>query len=112
MELSVNGIGAVVVTMKTTDAALGDLVMMDGHFQVKKATAEAEPIGICVSRNGDYAGIQVKGGVEVTCTDETLTPGYQMLKATSENGIAKGTAGALHLVVSVDTGAKTAFVVL
>lgn len=112
MEMSVNGIGTVVVTLKGAELSVGDLVMMDGNFGAKKAGTDAEPVGVCVSKNGSYAGVQIKGGVQVGCSDSTLTPGYQMLKATATNEVAKGTTGVPHLVVSVDTAAKTAEIVL
>lgn len=112
MNVSVNGIGEVVITMKAeADVNLGDLVVMKESFNVKKAAAEEEPIGMCVSKNGEYAAVQIHGGMVVPCEDEGLTPGYAALKATSNGGVAKAESGINRLVVAVDTVSKNAEVI-
>lgn len=109
MSVSVNGIGEVVVTMKAESGVNpGDLVAMKESFLVKKAEKDEEPAGLCVSRNGDIAGVQLRGGMVLPCEDATLTVGYSPLKMAANGSVAKGTSGVSRLVVSVDTTAKTA----
>lgn len=112
MNTSIIGIGEIVITLPAEKTlALGDFVTINDTGTAVKAANEAEPVGVCVSRNGAYAGVQVKGGVRVPCTDSTLKPGYQILKV-SDGKLAKGTAGTPHLVVSADTVLETAEVIL
>lgn len=113
MNIGVNGIGEVVLTLQAETAVkLGDLVTLKSNGLVQKAAADADPIGICVSRNGAYAGVQVKGGAVLPCTDSTLTVGYTPVKATAAGGIAKAAEGISRLVVAVDSSAKTAEILL
>ena len=111
--MNYNQIGDVTATFRISGTLkVGDLVTMAENSTVKAAAKDTEVIGVCVSKNGSYAGVQIQGGVQVGCSDSTLTPGYQMLKATATNEVAKGTTGVPHLVVSVDTAAKIAEIVL
>ena len=111
--MNYNQIGDVTATFRINGTVkVGDLVTMAENSTVKAATADAQVIGVCVSKNGDYAGVQIRGGVTVACSDSTLTVGYHPLKAAADNKIALGTAGAEHLVVAVDTTAQTAMVIL
>ena len=108
-----DAMGDVTATFKVSGSlALGDLVSLKENDTVQKAAENASVIGVCVSLNGSYAGIQIKGGITVPCSDSTLTVGYQQLKAASGGGVQKGTAGAFHLVVSNDTTASTATIIL
>ncbi len=113
MSTSVSGIGELVATFQVEDTiALGDLVVLSDQQTVKKAQAEEELIGVCVSINGNYAGIQLKGGTVLNCQDTSLTVGYHPLKVLAENNIAKADNGAHHLVVRVDNVNKIAEVIL
>lgn len=108
--MNFNQIGDVTATFRISGTiALGDLVAMKENQIVQKAAANAEVIGVCASLNGNYAGIQVKGGVTVP-SNGTLTPGYRQIKATADGKAALATSGAYHLVV--DAGADTAVVIL
>ncbi len=112
MKTSVIGIGETVITLPAEETlALGDFVTINDGGTAVKAANDAEPVGVCVSLNGAYAGIQVKGGLRAPCTDSTLKPGYQLLKV-SDGKIFKGTTGTPHLVVSVDTTLQIAEVIL
>lgn len=111
--MNYNQIGDVTATFRTSGNVLvGDLVSLKENSTVQAAAADEEIIGVCVSKNGIYAGVQVRGGVTVACADSALKVGYRQLKAVADNKIALGTAGAYHLVVSVDTAAETAMVLL
>jgi hypothetical protein len=108
-----NAIGDVTATFKISgDLVLGDIVTMAENDTVKKAEADNEIVGVCVSLNGAYAGIQVKGGICVPYNDSTLTVGYQQLKAVGDGSVSKGTTGTFHLVVNADTVSKTATIIL
>ena len=111
--MNYNQIGEVTATFQTSGTVnVGDLVAMAENSTVETAAANDEVIGVCVSKNGSYVGVQLKGGTTLACSDSTLTVGYHQLKAASGNSIALATEGAYHLVVSVDTGVKTAMVIL
>lgn len=111
--MNYNQIGEVTATfLASGEVNLGDLVTISGNNSVKKAALNEEVVGVCVSKNGSYVGVQVKGGVTVSCNDATLTVGYHPLKAAASNSIALATTGANHLVVSSDTTAKTAMIIL
>lgn len=100
MSISIQGIGELTLTLKTSsDLALGDLVTLSPDGQAVKAAINAEPIGVCVSRNGAYLGVQVAGGIRLA-QDGTLKTGYQPIKA-GTNGVSLSTAGKPRLVVAV-----------
>lgn len=108
-----DAIGDVTATFKVSgELAVGDIVTLKENDTVKKAAANDTLVGVCVSLNGSYAGVQIKGGVCVPCSDATLTVGYQQLKIAADGSAAKGTAGTFYLVVNADTSAKTATIIL
>ena len=111
--MNYNQIGDVTATFRVSGTLkVGDLVTMAENSTVQAAAKDTEVIGVCVSKNGSYAGVQIRGGITVACSDATLTVGYHPLKAAENNAVALGTTGADHLVVSVDTTGKTAMVIL
>lgn len=113
MSICVNSIGEVTITLKKEGVInVGDLVMMHANNTAKVATAEADPIGVCVSKNGDYVAVMVSGGVTLKCDGGDLTTGFHPIKVQAGNKIAKGTTGKLRLVVDVNSTAKTAQVIL
>lgn len=100
MSISINGIGETVITLKTaTTVNIGDFVTLSGNGIAVKAETNAEPVGVCVSKNGTYLGVQIAGGMTLP-QDGTLTIGYHPVK-TAAAGLALATAGKPRLVISV-----------
>lgn len=113
MNVSVNGIGSVVITAKIFgEIALGDFVTMKANGQVQKAATEADPVGVCASKNGEYIAVIIGGGTVVKCEDATLTVGFSPIKVTAARGIAKAASGKLRLITAVDSVMKTAEIIL
>ena len=53
MNTSIIGIGEIVITLPAEKTlALGDFVTINDTGTAVKAANEAEPVGVCVSRNG------------------------------------------------------------
>lgn len=100
MSIAINGINNVVITLDTTtDVALGDWVSLSASGIGATAVSGAEPIGMCVSKNGSLIGVQIAGAMSIA-HDGTLAVGYKYLK-TSIAGITISTTGTPRLVVSV-----------
>lgn len=113
MSICVNSIGDVTITLKKEgEVNVGDLVQMSKNQTAKKAVAESDPIGVCLSVNGEYMAVLVSGGVTLNCDDSTLEVGFAPIKVADGNKIKKGTAGKTRLVVDVDKTGKTAQVIL
>ncbi len=101
MSIGVNGIGEVVMTLQAGDDSigLGDFVTLSDNGVASKAANDSDPVGVCVSKNGKYIGVQIAGGVTVA-QNGTLTRGFSPVKVTAQ-GLAKATAGKTRLVVSI-----------
>lgn len=100
MSISINGIGETVITLKTATAVnIGDFITLSGNGLAVKAAVNAEPVGVCISKNNSYVGIQIAGGMTVP-QDGTLTIGYHPVKTAAE-GLALATAGKPRLIISV-----------
>ncbi len=107
MSVSFNTIGEVTATFKINgNLANGDLVTINTDGTVEKAATTEEIIGVCVSTNGVYAGIQIKGGVKVKA-DSTLTTGYKALTVSADNTVKAASTGCMHLVCEVSGGFAT-----
>ncbi|MGI5895570.1 MAG: hypothetical protein ACOX6U_01315 [Oscillospiraceae bacterium] len=101
MSVCFNGISDVVVTFQTASAAIGDLVAVSANKTVKKAGASDSICGLVVSRNGEFVGVQIKGAMELPCTDSTIALGRQEIVPDGSNGIKKPASGASGLPVLV-----------
>lgn len=115
MSVRFNGISDVVVTFNTASAQVGDLVAVTAGKTVEKA-AEADSIcGLVVSRNENFAGVQIKGAMELPCTDKTVGYGRQEIVPDGANGVKKpedGASGLAVLVVDLDEQKQTITVIL
>lgn len=85
----------------------GDLVVVSGNGTVSAAADDGAFVGVCISKRGDSAAIQLYGAVEVSYTGTTApTVGYQNLLAAGKSSVKVDTDGIQRLVLSVDTTAK------
>lgn len=115
MSVRFNGISDAVATFNTTQAEIGDVVTVSGNKTVEKAKSTDSFCGVVVSKNGNFVGVQIKGAMELPCTDSTLTLGRQEILPNGTNGIVKagtGVSGTPVLVVDVDTAGSKVTVIL
>ncbi len=115
MSVRYNGINDVVVTFTTTSAAIGDLVYVSANKTVAKAAASNTICGLVVSKNGSYVGVQIKGAMELPCSDTNLALGRQEVIPDGSNGIklpASGGKGLSVLVVDIDSTNSKATIIL
>jgi hypothetical protein len=115
MSVRFNGISDVVVTFNTANAVVGDLVCVSANKTVEKATANSTLCGLVVSKNGGYVGVQIKGAMELPCSDATIALGRQEIVPDGSNGIKKaasGAAGLAVLVVDIDAENSKVTVIL
>lgn len=113
MSICVNSIGEVTISLKKEgNVNVGDLVMMSSNQTAKVADNNADPIGVCISKNGDYIGVMISGGVTLNCDDGSLTTGFHPIKVQTGNKITLGESGKTRLIIDVNTTAKTAQVIL
>ena len=101
MSVRFNGISDVVVTFNTADAVIGDLVYVSANKTVEKATTSNTICGLVVSKNGGYVGVQIKGAIELPCSDSTIALGRQEIVPDGSNGVKKPTSGSVGLAVLV-----------
>ena len=111
MDLSFNGFGRQVATFRG-NVEIGDLIAISGNGEVSKAAADAELIGVCVSKRENIVGIQLAGAATLSYSGTAPALGMSILLADKDGGIKTGSAGEKHLDVSVDTAEKTATVIL
>ncbi len=115
MSVRFNGVSDVVVTFNTESAEIGDLVSISGNKTVEKAGSTDSICGLVVSKNGGFVGVQIKGAMELPCSDGTVALGRGTLVPDGENGVkaaASGAAGLAALVVDIDTDNSRVTVIL
>ena len=110
MNVGFEGIGRTVATFackageEDTLPAVGDVVTLSASGEVKKSAAKEHFAGVCVSRNGGYAGVQIRGAITLPYTgDSAPTVGYNGFTAGSglEGEI---TPERLHEIVQTEIG--------
>ena len=90
MSVCFNGISDVVVAFQTASAAIGDLVAVSANKTVEKAGASDSICSLVVSKNGGFVGVQIKGAMELSCTDSAIALGRQEIVPDGSNGIKAG----------------------
>ncbi len=111
MKQSFSGLNEIVVTFSGA-VSVEDIITIGENGMVSKATAEKDIIGVCVSKNADIAGVMIRGAVELNYTGTAPTVGNTSLATAGNNYIKTSTTNQEYLVLSVDTIAKTAVVLL
>nr|DAE27286.1 MAG TPA: hypothetical protein [virus sp. ctWpE22] len=107
MNVRFNGIGDLVATFQTASAELGDVVKISENGTVEKAGDSDGFCGQVVSKNGGYVGVQIKGAMELPCTDSTLELGRAQIVPDGNNGVKKAAEGGVAaLIVEKDTSAN------
>lgn len=118
MSISFDGIGEVAATFRLEEDSkvkVGDVVCITGDGEVGRGTAGDRMCGVAVSVSDDgYAAVQTDGLAEIAYTGTTApTAGWNALKTDGTGGVCvPESGGTSYLVVSVDTGKKTAVVKL
>jgi len=83
----------------------GDPVALSGNGTVAPAEDGQEFIGVCVSRQGDLAGVQLCGAVEAGFTGAPPALGYGALAAAGSQAVKSAESGRSRLILSVDEDA-------
>lgn len=114
MDVSFGGIGEVVATFKTSGTVKkGNLVKLSANATVAACAADDRICGVAIYAAADgFASVQLKGAVTVTYSGTAPTVGYNKLLASAADKIAVDADGFDALVLSVDTTAKTAVIVM
>lgn len=113
MSICVDSIGEVTITLKNEgEVNVGDLVVMSKNKTAKKAVSDEDPIGVCVSKNGEYIAVMISGGATLNCDGGELTAGFHAIKVQEDNKITKAQTGKVRLIIDVDAVSKTAQVIL
>lgn len=111
MELAFNGFHQHITTMEGA-VEIGDLVAVSANGQVTKANADQDFVGICVSKRDQLAGIQLYGTAEIAYTGTAPALGYTGLTCAGNNAVKASANGRKLLVLSVDSAAARAVIIL
>ncbi len=119
MNVGFEGIGRTVATFackageEDTLPAVGDVVTLSASGEVKKSAAKEHFAGVCVSRNGGYAGVQIRGAITLPYTgDSAPTVGYNGFTAGSDKAVQVSADGIKRLTMAVDTQTKAVTILL
>ena len=114
-KVSFEEIGAVAATfLAGENAKKGQVVNLSAADTVDGCSANGNFCGLALDVTGDgVASVQVSGFAQVPCSDSGVAPGWVALTADGTGGVKKAASGGReYLVVSTDTDAKTAVVLL
>lgn len=108
--VSYNGFNSKVITISkaTEENMLGKIVTVSGNNAVV-APKNSEFVGVCVSDNGAYLGVQVEGYVECPYTGTISECGWAHIVSNGTNEVATATATAgsvMRRVMKLDTDNK------
>ncbi len=81
-----------------------------GH-KVEAAENGEDFFGIVVDCDGSFAGVCVRGVVEIKCSESQLGPGFEGLVATGDGKVCTG-MGITRVILDNDSAAKTVTVML
>lgn len=116
MKLSYDSIGQWCATFACSGVTSGKLVKVsaNGTAAVCAAGNDFAGMAVSVSHGGDACSVQLGGIVTAAYTGDTApTVGFGTLAADGSGGVkVVASGGRSHLIVSVDTTAKTATFVL
>lgn len=103
MSISYNGFNTKVLTFEGKNISTDCPVQINNDGTIKNAVSNADFIGVCVSKNGDFAGVQLEGYVEVSYSGTAPAYGYATLAADGNGGVKASDDGISHLVIKLDT---------
>lgn len=112
MKVSFNGFNNKALTFLTDEELeQGDLVTLDGEGKLVPAEQGDVFIGVVESCRGGYASVTVSGALTVPA-DTSVQPGYQGLSMGSNGVVTAGDELFCKFVLSVDTYAGTAVILM
>lgn len=111
MKLSFNGLNQIVASFNGS-VSVGDIITLNNNGIVKKAVADKDIHGVCVSNNGTVVGVQLKGSVTLPYTGTAPTVGYCVLQTAGNNAVKAASNGQAYLVLSVNTDSQTTTILL
>lgn len=108
--ISYNGFNSKTITMtkNSEENLLGKIITVNSD-NAAIAPKNAEFIGVCVSDNGDYIGVQVEGYVECPYTGTLGECGWVHLVSNGTNEVTTATAAAgsvMRRVMNIDSSNK------
>lgn len=110
MNISYNGIGETCATFAVASGvtlATGEPVKMSANGTVTTCSSADKFIGVVAGVREGYASVIIAGMVTVAMSGTAPTVGQATLVADGDGGIAAGTTGNTHLIVSVDSDTMT-----
>ena len=110
--ISYEGIGQVVITAKMDSTVKpGDLVRYVENDLVYPCNKGEQFIGVALSNDGEYGGVQVKGFFTTSFTGN-LDLGWNLLVGDGYGGMCQSDYGINFLVTHIDRGTSTAAICL
>lgn len=104
MDTAYQGFESNVLTFYAPDVQIGDLVKVSGEGTVAKCAAKEPFVGMAVTKRGDFAGVQMRGYMEIKASGD-FAYGFAKMDTDGSNGVtANSESGAMtHLVISKGT---------
>lgn len=112
MKVSFEGIGEIAASFYNDGASVGEMCKMTANGTVGACASGDGFIGVAVDCDGQYASIVTSGFVTVSYTGAAPVAGFAKLSADGNGGVKADSAGAQYAVVSVDTNAGTATIII
>ncbi len=113
MNISFHGIGQKCATFLSTTAVEGHVVKMSGRGTVGACSAGDSFCGVALCCRDGACTVQVEGFAALHYSGAAPAVGWTVLAADGAGGVKTAeTGGRVHLVVDVDTTAKTVAVKL
>lgn len=110
MTISFGGLGEAVATFyncSTNAADIKDCVKMSGSGEVCACSPGDSFIGVCISADNEFAGVQVGGYITMPYTGPAPIPGPGTLAYAGSGAVKADAAGTDVTVFEVDTALET-----
>jgi len=110
MSISFGGIGEYAATFYNSPdapAAAGRAVKISGNGEVSLCSAGDGFAGVCISAGPQFAAVQLRGFVKLPYSGAAPSLGFCRLSADGSGGVKADSSGREHLIVEVDSTAKT-----
>ena len=113
MDVSFNGIGDKLVTFLSNGAEKGQVVKVGGEGAVAPCESDGVFDGVAVLADGGYAGVRLRGFVDVAYSGKDLSVGHNALSADGNGGVKVDDGkGKDYLTVAVDTVNRVATILM